>query len=431
MKEHDESTYVLFEDDTDVTDEIPADESEPDEASVDEDVADVSIDDEVDDGEDDSGDEDALDTSRDEDDEKNILDKPLDDDEEPKIAKPLPWLPMLLAMLGLAALAGALWFGLNYFQGGEFGNAALVNGKPITIARLNAEMSRIELSNPGVFDGGGYNRDEIRSEVLNELINQELLMQKAADEGISIENDAIDAELQTVKEQYGDKYEETLTQYGYKESELRDQIRIQLTLQALIDQLVPKDTVTDEMVKKYYEENKETMFVQEAGKRVSHILFGTDDKATAEEVLAKLRDGEGDFAELAKEHSKDTGSAQGGGDLGWGSSDNYVPEFKAAVDSMEKGEISDLVQTEYGWHIIKITDTREKGTVPLVDVADQIKSMLLNQEQSNLYQNLMATLTEDADIQILDPAVLAFREGKANPETEQTTAPQGGTETTE
>ena len=436
--EGEEATFVVFEDDADandVADEAPVGDLEVDGVFVDDDDAAAA----------DADDDDAADASdaigdiaidgEDADDEANILDKPLDDDE--KVAKPLPWLPMLLALLGLAALAGALWFGLNYFKGGEFGNAATVNGKPITIARLNAEMSRIELGNPGVFEEGGYNRDEVRSQILDELINQELLRQKADEEGITIDDEKIDAELQMVKDQYGDKYEETLTQYGYTETELRDQIKMQLTLQALIDKLVPKDTVTDQMVKDYYEQNK-AMFVEQAGKRVSHILFDTEDKATAEEVLAKLQAGEGDFAALAKEHSKDTGSAEGGGDLGWGSSDNYVPEFKDAVDKMEKGEMSELVQTEYGWHIIKITDTREEGTMPFDEVAEQIKAMLVNQEQSTLYQNLMTTLKEDAKIEILDPAVLAFREG-ATAATDgtgagaQTTddAAATGTETTE
>ena len=401
--EVDEPTYVTFDDDNGSDDLIDS-ESKPKFGYESDAIDRISIDGETSQAEDDS-----------------ILDKPLDDE---KAKKPLPWLPMLLAMLALAALAGALYFGLQYFKGGDFGNAALVNGQPITMARLNAEMSRIELGNPGIFESGGYNRDEIRSQVLDELINQELLMQKAKEEGITIDDDAIEAELATVKEQYGDQYEATLEQYGYTESELRDQVKMQLTLQALIDKLVPKDTVTDAMVKEYYEKNKDTMFVEQAGKRVSHILFDVDDKATAEEVLAKLQAGEGDFAALATEHSKDTGSAQGGGDLGWGSSDNYVPEFKDAVDSMGKGEMSELVQTEYGWHIIKITDTREEGTIPFEDVADQIRSMLVNQEQSNLYQNLMTTLAEDAEIEILDSAVLAFREGASAGVEVDTTAPQ-------
>jgi parvulin-like peptidyl-prolyl isomerase len=405
-REGEEATYVVFSDEDDtaaapVDDTAVADIAQ--DAGYDEDahvraVGDIHIDGE--DADIDDADEDAI-----------ILDKPLDD--EPKVIKPLPWVPMLVALLGLAALAAALYFGLQYFQGEDFGNAALVNGQPITMARLNAEMSRIELGNPGVFESGGYDRDEVRSQVLDELINQELLMQKADAEGVTVSDEDIDAELDVVKQQYGDEYEATLEQYGYTETELRDQIRMQLTLQGLIDALVPKDTVTDAMVKQYYEDNKETMFSEGAGKRVSHILFDPDDKDTAEQVLAQLQADDADFAALATEYSQDPGSAEGGGDLGWASSDNYVPEFKEAVDAMEKGEISDLVQTEYGWHIITITDTRDEGTVPFDDVADQIRSMLMNQEQSELYQNLMATLQNDAEIEILDPAVLAYREGGA------------------
>ena len=181
-----------------------------------------------------------------------------------------------------------------------------------------------------------------------------------------------------------------------------------ILFQGLIDKLAPKDDITDAMAQEYYDENPD-MFVEQAGKRVSHILFNTEDEALAQEVLAQLQDGTGDFAALATEYSQDAGSAANGGDLGWGSSEQYVTEFKEAVDAMEEGDLSDLVQTEYGWHIITITETREEGKMPFDEVREDIKTMLHGQEQSEIYQHLMDTLRNDAEIEILDPAVIAYR----------------------
>ncbi|MCL2818941.1 MAG: peptidylprolyl isomerase [Actinomycetia bacterium] len=349
------------------------------------------------------------DVSLDDIDEDDLVKLDLDQTDMPQ--KPLPWLPLLIAILGLAALAAGLYFGLQYFRGDEYGDAARVNGQSISIARLNAEMSRIEIAQPGYFDtaNGGVDKAMIRSQLLDDLINQELLLQKANEEGITVSDADVQEKVDETKAQLGDQYEETLTTYGYTEQDLRDQIKFSLLFEGLIDKLAPKDNITDAMVKEYYDDNID-MFTEEAGKRVSHILFAPEDQATAEEVLAQLKDGSGDFAALAKQYSQDPGSAENGGDLGWASSDAYVTEFKEAMDALELDQMSELVQTEYGWHILKVTETREKGVMDFDEVKEEISAMLHSQDQAEIYQTLMATLNADADIEILDPEVLQYRE---------------------
>jgi len=336
-------------------------------------------------------------------------------------AKNLPWLWPLIAMLAVAALAGGLYFALTGAEGslgGLFNNtggaAARVNGRAISQARLDAEMARIEIGQPGIFEDNGVDRNEVRSQVLDELVNQELLLQKAAEEGVTISDDEVDAEIEQFRAQLGDDYEATLAQYNYTEADIREEIRFSMIRMALMDKLAPKDLVTDAMIREFYEDNKDDMFVEEAGKRVSHILFSPDDEALAEEILAQIKGDDGaDFAELAIEYSQDSGSAENGGDLGWiaESSEAYVPEFKEAVDALSKGGISDLVQTTYGYHIVIITDEREESTIPFADVEEDITNMLFGQEQSTIFQNLMETLHSDAEIEILDKAVLDFRAG--------------------
>jgi len=339
---------------------------------------------------------------------------------EGEATKKPSWLIPVLAVAGVLALVAALVAGLFYFvddfklpgfSTADFGDAARVNKGSVTQKQLNAEMSRIELSQPGIFDveNGGVDEAMVRSQTLDELINQELLLQKAKEEGIEVSSEDVDAELENTKAQFGDEYESALEQYGFTEQDLRDRLTFQFLMDGLIDMLVPKDSVTDAEVQAYYDENKEG-FTEAPGKQVSHILFDLDDEEKAKETLALLQSGEGDFAALATELSQDPGSAAHGGDLGWGSSDAYVPEFKAVVDELAEGEMSDLVQTQFGWHIIKITDTREEGIIPFEQVKEDIRNMLYQQEMSATYQDLITALRDEATIEILDPVVLAYRE---------------------
>ncbi len=167
--------------------------------------------------------------------------------------------------------------------------------------------------------------------------------------------------------------------------------------------------VPDADIERYYTDNA-SQYSNPEQVRASHILFETEGadeaeaevRARAEAVLAEARDG-GDFAALAEEHSDDVGSATLGGDLDYFSRGRMVPEFEAAAFSMEAGTISDLVQTEYGFHIIHVTDKREAATRPLEDVRDQIADQL-QWEQAQGQADLMA---EELAGQIATPEDLA------------------------
>jgi parvulin-like peptidyl-prolyl isomerase len=167
-----------------------------------------------------------------------------------------------------------------------------------------------------------------------------------------------------------------------------------------MEELVGDAEVTDEEIAAYYEENQAT-FEEQAAVRASHILFDKDDKATAEQVLAEVN-ADGDFAALATEHSKDPGSAAQGGDLGWSDPARpFVAEFQAALDALEVGEVSALVETEYGWHIIRVEEEREQRTKPIEEVRDQIEQAILQQRNIEAYQAFLEEVRADAEIEIL------------------------------
>ncbi|KAI7244482.1 hypothetical protein KC345_g12150, partial [Hortaea werneckii] len=132
-----------------------------------------------------------------------------------------------------------------------------------------------------------------------------------------------------------------------------DDLKKQMPLQVEIRKLVePKVTVTDDDISKYYDENKAT-FTQEEEVRASHILVETKEEADA--IVKQLKDG-ADFATLAKEKSADTGSKDKGGDLDFFKRADMVAEFSDAAFKLKVGETSGAVKTDYGYHIIKVTD---------------------------------------------------------------------------
>ena len=143
--------------------------------------------------------------------------------------------------------------------------------------------------------------------------------------------------------------------------------------------------VSDTETRDDYEKNKETMYKHPEERRASHILVkvGAETKpeeaeaakTKAEAILARARAGE-DFAKLAKETSDDTASAQDGGDLGWFGTGRMVPEFEKAAFALSEGQISDLVRSPFGFHIIKSTGSRPAGYRPFEEVRDQIRQQL-------------------------------------------------------
>ena len=126
-----------------------------------------------------------------------------------------------------------------------------------------------------------------------------------------------------------------------------------------------------------------------------HILVETEDEAKA--VLADLKKG-GDFAAIAKEKSKDPGAKEQGGDLGFFTKDQMVPEFAEAAFKLDKGQLSDPVKTQFGWHVIQVEDKRKKQPPDFEQVKDQIETFVQRKAQAELIQKLRA----DAKIERLD-----------------------------
>jgi peptidyl-prolyl cis-trans isomerase C len=162
--------------------------------------------------------------------------------------------------------------------------------------------------------------------------------------------------------------------------------RNKVLMEALLHNAGKAAQTDDEMHKVYDDAVKQMANEEEVHAR--HILVATEDEAKA--IEAQLKGG-ADFATLAKEKSKDPGGAQNGGDLGYFTKDQMVPEFADAAFKLDKGQISDPVHTQFGWHIIKVEDKRIKPTPTFDDVKGQLENYVAHRAQAQLVENLRKT----------------------------------------
>ncbi|MBE0477102.1 MAG: peptidylprolyl isomerase [Coriobacteriia bacterium] len=282
--------------------------------------------------------------------------------------------------------------------------AARVNGEVIKKSLIDKQMEQVKKQYASMFEGadGDARLLDFRERLLDNAINGVLIRQAAKDEGITVTDADVDKKIEELKAGFANEeaFNQAIEKSGMKLEDLREQLRDQAVTTKLVEKLTRDVKVDDAAVDEYYEKNKE-QFVEKAAVHASHILFSEDDKSTAEKVLTQVKNG-GDFAELAKEYSKDTVSAANGGDLGWPTTP-YVQEFQSAADKLEPGEVSDLVKSPFGWHIIKVVEKRGDRQKPLKEVREQISDILSQRQQAEAYQKYVDKLREKAKIEILDP----------------------------
>jgi peptidyl-prolyl cis-trans isomerase C len=170
--------------------------------------------------------------------------------------------------------------------------------------------------------------------------------------------------------------------------------------------------VTEAEAKTFYDSNPKE-FSQPETVKASHILFMVDPDATPEVVkqkeeaaktaAARAAKGE-DFTTLAKELSEEPGAAESGGDLGFFPKDRMVPEFAAVAFTQKLNDVSQPVRTQFGWHVIKVTDKKEPGNVPFTEVKEQITSFLKSSGQREAIQEVLEKLKASAKIETFLPA---------------------------
>jgi peptidyl-prolyl cis-trans isomerase C len=234
---------------------------------------------------------------------------------------------------------------------------------------------------------------EGKKELLETMISRELILQQAQKDGID-KSPAVADKLEDLKKR--------VVVEAYLKKKVEEQANI-----------------TDADLQKFYEQNKEKF---KTGEQVhaSHILVKTEKEA--QDILAQIKKG-GNFEELAKKHSID-GAAAKGGDLGWFGKGSMIPEFEKVVFGLKEGELSGVVKTQFGYHIIKLTGKRAAGTRPFDEVKEQIKAAMLPEKQQGVFQKLKEDLKKDAKYSIKED-VLKGLDGKPAAEKALPAEPKG------
>ncbi len=254
-------------------------------------------------------------------------------------------------------------------------------------------------------------RDEIMRGALDQLVVYTLLTQESKSRQIKIEDAEIDQRVQQLRGQFPneDAFTKALQAKGMTLDSLKHDARVDLSVNKLIDTATAgQATVTDQEAKDFYDKNPDR-FKQGEAVRASHILIRVNDKADAatkkkaraeiDSVLKQVRAG-GDFAKLAQEHSQD-GSAAQGGDLNYFGRGQMVAPFDAVAFSLKPGQISNVVTTPFGYHIIKVTDHKPARTVSYDEASAQIKQFLTQQRQQQKADDFIAGLKKKSKIEVL------------------------------
>ncbi len=252
-------------------------------------------------------------------------------------------------------------------------------------------------------------KQRIRPQIYEMLIDKELAEQKIKSKQIQVTDEQIDVRMEEMAKSNGKTVKDLegeMAAAGVKMEEVRKEIRLSMGLDKLLESEMSEaeKTVTDEEAKKFYDDNIQR-FSQPEQVQASHILLGTKDmdaaakaaaKTKAEEVLKQVKAG-GDFAALAKEHST-CPSKERGGDLGYFPKEQMVPEFSNAAFAMKVGEISEIVESQFGYHIIKVTGRKEAVTEPFEKVKDQIVNNLKAQKRQQFWTGFRVKMREGAKI---------------------------------
>lgn len=233
--------------------------------------------------------------------------------------------------------------------------------------------------------------DVAKDKLLDMMIDEKLQLKKASEMGISVSDEEVDTEIENAKKYFEtqEKFDEFLKGQNMDLDYFKESVKKDMTISKLIEKLTENVSITDDEVKKYYDDHQNEFMSVKA----SHILLDT--KEEAEKILQRVKAGE-NFNELAKQNSKDPSAKENSGDLGYFRHGDMVEPFEKAAFALKPGEISDIVQTDFGFHIIKVEDSKLDK---YEDVKEELKSSILNDKKNAEYDKLLADMRSNAKIE--------------------------------
>jgi peptidyl-prolyl cis-trans isomerase C len=302
-----------------------------------------------------------------------------------------------------------------------FPDVIVAKGKGIEIKRSQLDDAMVSIKSSYAARGQEIPPEEmnhLEQQILDRFIQIQILLLKANDNDKAAGKESSDKRLSAIKARAGSEeaLNRQLKAVGTSETELQSKMTEETTAQAVLEREL-KISISEDQVRKFYDDNP-SKFEQPETVRASHILLSTRDPQTnkdlsddqkqakrkkAEEALKRARAGE-DFAKLVSEYSEDPGSKDKGGEYQF-SKGQMVPEFETAAFSLKTNEVSDIVTTQYGYHIIKLSEKIPAKKVELAKVAPDVKEFLLQQEMQKRQQDVqdyLQKLKKDSAVEILD-----------------------------
>jgi peptidyl-prolyl cis-trans isomerase SurA len=287
---------------------------------------------------------------------------------------------------------------------------AQVNGDIITLSDLNREMAQIRQELASKFSGDQLAQaiQKAEKEVLDDLIRQKLMLQKAAELGFTANVDAqVSSTIERIRKENKIKdmqdFEQALAQQGITMAAYREQLRNRIITQSLVQEFVgSRITLLSQEIEKYYKDHAAEFSTQEEVS-LSEIIILTqgnpgEAEARAEEILARLKQGES-FTALASQYSKGP-TASKGGSIGSYVTAKLNADIAKAIARLKDGDVTDIQKTGDGYVIYRL-DSRKPATVrPLEEMRDEIKNRLYEQKFNPEFDRFIAQLKEDAYIQI-------------------------------
>ncbi len=324
-----------------------------------------------------------------------------------------------------------------------FPDVIVAKGKGVEVKRSQLDDAMVSIKSTFAARGQDIPPEEssrLEQQILDRLIQIQLLLLKATDSDKAVGKETCAKRMEAIKTRAGsdEVLARQLKSVGTTPEELQSKMAEESTAQVVLEREL-KINVAAADVKKFYDENP-AKFEQPEMVRASHILLSTKDpetkkdlledqkaakRKTAEELLKRARAGE-DFAKLAREYSEDPGSKDKGGEYQFARG-QMVPEFETAAFSLKTNEISDIVTTQFGYHIIKLSEKIPAKKVELATVSSEVREYLkqqqMQQHQKDL-QDYLERLKKDSGVEILDDR-LKHKETAAD-ETPRLIPPAGG-----
>ncbi len=248
---------------------------------------------------------------------------------------------------------------------------------------------------------------ELKGKILDQMIDEKVLIHEGKRKKIRVNRKEIQDGLGEIKKRFGteEEYTQELARQGVSEGEFKQQVKEQLMVIKLIDQEVKAKVVlpTDSEIEDFYKQNESEM-VEPEQMRARHILIKVDENTDKKKALKRIKDilkevkkGKNNFAELARKYSEGP-TAPRGGDLGFFIRGQMVRKFEEAAFALKVGEISNVVETEYGYHIIQCIEKKASEKKSLEEVRDYLRNFIFQKRMEEYYEKWLRILRDKASI---------------------------------